>query len=45
MEKVEAAERLTKPLPGWEQVRKELQKRSVTLRLLWEEYREDHPGG
>jgi len=44
-EKVQAAERLAKALPDWEQVRKELKKRSVTLRLLWEEYREDHPGG
>ncbi|HLE80376.1 MAG TPA: IS21 family transposase [Dehalococcoidia bacterium] len=44
-EKVQAAERLAKPLPDWEQVRKELKKRSVTLRLLWEEYREGHPDG
>ena len=44
-EKVQAAERLTRPRPDWEQVRKELKKRSVTLRLLWEEYREDHPSG
>jgi transposase len=32
-------------LPDWEHVRKELKKRSVTLRLLWEEYREEHPDG
>jgi transposase len=35
----------TKPLPDWEVVRKELKKRSVTLRLLWDEYREVHPDG
>lgn len=34
-----------KPLPDWETVRKELKKRNVTLRLVWEEYREDHPDG
>jgi len=44
-EKVQAAERLAKPLPDWEQVRKELKKRSVTLRLLWDEYREGYPDG
>jgi transposase len=44
-EKTQVAERLAKPLPDWEQVRKELKKRNVTIRLLWEEYREDHPGG
>jgi transposase len=34
-----------RPLPDWERVRKELKRRSVTRRLLWEEYREDHPDG
>ena len=32
-------------LPDWEIVHRELKKRSVTLRLLWTEYREAHPGG
>jgi transposase len=32
-------------LPDWEHIRKELKKRSVTLRLLWEEYRDEHPDG
>jgi transposase len=32
-------------VPDWEQVRKELKKRNVTLRLLWVEYREAHPDG
>jgi transposase len=32
-------------VPDWEGVRKELKKRHVTLRLLWMEYREDHPDG
>ena len=39
-EKAKATELAVKPLPDWEKVRKELKKRSVTLRLLWEEYRE-----
>jgi transposase len=34
-----------KPLPDWESVRSELKKRSVTLRLLWDEYRADNPAG
>ncbi len=34
------------PLPDWTVVRTELQSRKdVTLRLLWVEYREEHPGG
>jgi len=32
-------------LPVWENVRQELKKRHVTLRLLWTEYREVHPDG
>jgi len=32
-------------LPNWEQVRAELQKRNVTLRLVWVEYREAWPEG
>jgi len=35
----------TKLLPDWEQVRKELKKRNVTLRLLWSEYREGRADG
>jgi transposase len=35
----------SKPLPDWEKVRKELKKRNVTLRLIWVEYKEDHPDG
>jgi transposase len=34
-----------KPLPDWETVRKDLKKRNVTLRLVWDEYRDDHPDG
>jgi transposase len=44
-EQVEARSNSVKPLPNWEEMRKELKKRSVTLRLLWEEYREAHPDG
>ncbi|SMC25649.1 Transposase [Andreprevotia lacus DSM 23236] len=34
-----------KPLPDWSTVHSELQKRDVTLGLLWEEYRENTPDG
>lgn len=34
-----------KPLPDWPTVHAELQKRDVTLGLLWEEYRESMPDG
>ncbi len=33
------------PLPDWEEVRKELRQKGVTLRLLWMEYKEKHPEG
>jgi len=33
------------PCPDWSWVHRELCKKSVTLRLLWVEYREDHPSG
>jgi len=33
------------PCPDWSWVHAELRKKSVTLRLLWVEYREDHPDG
>jgi len=36
---------VSKPLPDREKVRKELRKHNVTLRLVWEEYRESHPDG
>jgi transposase len=35
----------TRPLPDWSYVHTELRKKSVTLRLLWLEYREAHPDG
>jgi len=34
-----------RPLPDWETVRKELKKKGVTLKLLWIEYRDQHPDG
>lgn len=33
------------PCPDWQRIHAELRKKSVTLRLLWVEYREDHPTG
>lgn len=44
-EKSQAAAPAGRPLPDWETVRKELKKRNVTLRLVWVEYRDDHPEG
>jgi transposase len=32
-------------VPDWTQIRKELKKKSVTLFLLWEEYKETYPDG
>jgi len=34
-----------RPLPDWPKVHKELSRRGVTLRLLWQEYREQFPEG
>jgi transposase len=34
-----------RPLPDWAYIHKELGRRSVTLRLLWQEYRERFPEG
>jgi transposase len=33
------------PVPDWAEIHTELKKKSVTLRLLWVEYREAHPDG
>ena len=35
----------SRPLPDWCEVHTELAKKGVTLWLLWEEYRTDHPTG
>ena len=34
-----------RPLPDWETVRQELKQKGVTLKLLWIEYRDQHPDG
>ena len=34
-----------RPLPDWEHVAQELPRKGVTLLLLWEEYRAEHPDG
>ncbi len=34
-----------RPEPDWEEVHRELSKRGVSLKLLWQEYREKHPDG
>lgn len=35
----------SRPEPDWAQVHRELQRRGVTLDLLWQEYKTDHPEG
>jgi transposase len=35
----------TRPLPNWENIRQELKKKGVTLKLLWIEYHDKHPEG
>jgi transposase len=42
--RVSAAKR-TIPQPDWAEVHKELWRKSVTLSLLWVEYRQAHPDG
>jgi transposase len=36
---------VARPVPDWDRVHKELRRKSVTLQLLWMEYREAHPDG
>ena len=36
---------VTRPLPDWALVHRELGRKGVTLDLLWQEYKERHPGG
>jgi transposase len=35
----------TRPLPDMERVARDLKKKHVTLQLIWEEYRREHPNG
>ncbi len=37
--------RTDRPLPDWEEIRRELSRKGVTLRLLWIEYQEKHADG
>ena len=37
--------RASRPLPVWSEVHRELRRKSVTLALLWEEYKALHPEG
>ena len=34
--------RAERPLPDWSEVHRELRRKSVTLALLWQEYKESH---
>jgi transposase len=36
---------VARPMPDWERVHLELARQGVTLQLLWQEYRADHPDG
>jgi transposase len=40
-----APSRVPRPMPEWSSIHTELRKKSVTLQLLWLEYREAHPDG
>ena len=35
----------TRPVPDWPTIAHELRRKGVTLRLVWEEYRAEHPDG
>lgn len=39
------AKPVVRPVPDWEEVREELKKKGVTLKLLWQEYREESQEG
>ena len=39
------AGRERRPLPDWPTIHRELKRPGVTLQLLWQEYRAQHPGG
>jgi transposase len=41
----EAAATPSRPTPDWAKVHQELRRKGVTLQLLWQEYRQDHPEG
>jgi transposase len=34
-----------RPVPNWEEIHRDLSRRGVTLRLLWQEYRAQYPDG
>jgi transposase len=42
---VDESQRQSRSEPDWAKMHEELKKPSVTLRLLWEEYKEAHPEG
>ena len=42
---VEKPRMVERPLPDWEEVHRELARKGVTLKLLWQEYREKYPDG
>jgi transposase len=44
-EATEGSSRPARPLPDLAHVHKELRRKHVTLQLLWEEYRSEHPDG
>ena len=40
-----APSRVARPVPDWPDLHQELRRKSVTLGLLWQEYKESHPDG
>jgi len=42
---VDKPKAIERPMPNWEEVHRDLSRRGVTLMLLWQEYRVQHPDG
>ena len=42
---VKKPQRVERPQPNWEKMHLELARQGVTLQLVWQEYRTDHPDG
>lgn len=43
--RVEPVDAVSRPVPDWTDIHKELRRKHVTLALLWQEYRTLHPNG
>jgi transposase len=43
--KINGSDRTRVSMPGWGKMNTEKRQKGVTLRLLWQEYKEQHPNG